>query len=96
MVDAAGEEESEMRPLTVVPPAFGKRVSHLVVGILSRPDLLVFALPSLCLVHTHILEGMQVVDLAADPWGEALAIRDAGSHAIHVLAWPLSRMPTLE
>lgn len=81
--------------LAVVPPAAGNRgVSHLVIGCTS--DLLVLSLPSLVLVHTHRLEGMTVDALAADPWGNSLAVVDSSANAIHVLTWPLPGMPALE
>ena len=83
------------RPLAVVPPAPGKKVSHLVVGKFKAPELLVLSLPGLVLVHTHRLEGMKVTGLAADPWGGALAVHDVESKALHVLAWPLPGMPPL-
>lgn len=81
--------------LAVVPAAPGKQVSHLVVCD-DYNQLLVIALPDLTLVHTHTLEGMRIEALAADPWGEALAVADAESAAILVLAWPLPGMPALE
>ena len=84
------------RPLAVVPPAPGKRVSHLVVGTGKSSELLVLSLPGLALVHTHSLEGMEVGGLAADPWGGALAVCDDKSKSCHVLAWPLPGMPPLE
>ena len=46
------------------------------------------SLPGHTLVHTHKLEGMGVMGLAADPWGGALAVSDSATEAIHVLAWP--------
>ena len=93
-VTAAGSD-FEGRSLVVVPPASGKNVSHLVVGTLGTPRLLVLSLPDLILVHTHSLVGMGVLGLAADPWGRALAVRESSS-SIHVLAWPLPGMPEVE
>ena len=90
---AAAGTSSLPRPLAVVPPAPGKGVSHLVVGTSSSPELLVLSLPGLALVHTHRLEGMRVTGLAADPWGGALAVCDAASKSLYVLAWPLPGMP---
>ena len=84
------------RPLAVVPPAPGKRISHLVVGTGESSELLVLSLPGHTLVHTHSLEGMEVTGLAADPWGGALAVCDDKSKSCHVLAWPLPGMPPLE
>ena len=86
------------RPLAVMPPAPGKRVSHLVVGSAWTPELLVLSLPDLALVHTHMLEGVSVMGLAADPWGAALLVRfsESKSSALHVLAWPLSGMQPLQ
>ena len=94
-VAAAGIMEG-FRPLTVIPPAAGKTVSHLVVGAESSPELRVLSLPGLVLEHTHRLEGMRVIGLAADPWGGALAVCDAASQAVHVLAWPLPGMSPLQ
>ena len=82
--------------VAVVPPAPGKRVSNLVVTAFGTPELRVFSLPDLALVHTHTLDGMRVVGLAADPWGESLAVCDVVSQALHVLAWPLPGMPLLQ
>lgn len=89
-------ERAHGRPLAVVPPGPGKRVSHLVVSTADTAELLILALPDFALVHTHTLRGMMVRAIAADPWGEALAVSDAVSHAIHVMAWPLPGMPVLE
>ena len=94
-VTAAGSRDDH-RPLAVVPPAPGKRASHLVVGTGESSELLVLSLPSLALVHTHRLEGMKVLGLAADPWGGALAVCDAASQFLHVLTWPLPGMPPLQ
>lgn len=96
IVEASGDKVCLGRLVAVVPPAPGKRVSHLVVGSVARPELLVLALPDETLVHTHTLAGMAVVELAADPWGEALAVIDGESKALHVLSWPLPGMPVLE
>ena len=93
---AAAGTIHDTRPLAVVPPAPGKRVSHLVVGVAFSSTLLVLSLPGLSLVHTHSLEGMQVMGLAADPWGGALAVCDAASETLHVLAWPLPGMPQMQ
>lgn len=99
-VTAAGVR-AVSRPLAVVPPVPGKRTSHLVVGTHGSSELLVLSLPDLILVHTHNLERagheegdspMDVAGLAADPWGGALAVCDAASEAIHVIAWPLPGM----
>lgn len=95
VVAAVGERHG-WRPLAVVPSAAGKRVSHLVVGTMQPPELLVFALPELTLVHTHKLKRMLIHALAADPWGEALAVGDNATDSVHVLAWPLPGMPVLE
>ena len=94
-VEAAGTSNG-YHPLAVMPPAVGKTTSYLVVGTLSKPELRVIALPSLMLVHTHVLEGMRVRRLAADPMGRALAIGSYSSDTIRVLAWPLRGMPPLE
>jgi hypothetical protein len=95
VLQAAGETES-WRPLAVVPPAPGQRTSYLVVGTINTPTLLVLSLPDRRLVHTHTLEGMMVVGLAADPSGTALAVCDSVSKAVHVLPWPLPGMPPLQ
>ena len=79
-----------------MPPAPGKSVSHLVVGTAGEPELLVLSLPGLVLMHTHRLDLMKVMGLAADPWGGALAVCDAASEALHVLTWPLPGMPLLD
>ena len=91
-------ESRGVRPLTVVPPAPGKTVSHLVVcfGADTSADslptkLIALSLPTLVLVHTHTLEGLSVQSVAADPWGAAIAVCDY-SGTIHVLAWPLPGM----
>ena len=91
----AGVRQS-MRLFAVVPPATGKMVSHLVVGHAWSSELLVLSLPSLALVHTHILKGMQIGGLAADPTGDALAVCDGALNFLHVLAWPLPGMPPLQ
>jgi len=94
-VGAAGSSKYS-RTLAIVPPAPGKRVSHLVVGSRNSSELVILSLPGLAFVHSHNLEGMQVTGLAADPWGAALAACDRVSGAIHVLGWPLPGMPPLE
>jgi hypothetical protein len=95
VVHAAGST-CDWRPLAVVPPAPGKRTSYLVVGTYTTPTLHVLSLPDRRLVHTHTLEGMIVMGLAADPSGTALAVCDSASEAIHVLPWPLPGMPPLQ
>jgi hypothetical protein len=87
-VRAAGTADN-WRSLAVMPPTPGRQTSYLIVGTLGKPKLLVLSLPDRRLVHTHTLEGMQVMCLAADPSGTALAVCDAASKAIHVLPWPL-------
>ena len=94
-VAAAGTRQG-VRTLAVVPPAPGKAISHLVVGTHCTSELLVLTLPGLALVHTHALEGMRVSGLAADPWGQAIAVCDIYSKMLHVLAWPLPGMPPLQ
>ena len=93
---AAARKRLCPRILAVVPPARGKLVSHLVVGSKLSAELLVLALPGLELVHTHRLKGVGVLGLAADPWGEALAVCDANFKTISVLSWPLPGMAPLE
>jgi hypothetical protein len=94
-VEAACDSD-DIRPLAVVPPAPGQHTSYLVVGTCGTPTLLVLSLPDRRLVHTHTLEGMQVMGLAADPSGTALAVCDYKSNAVHVLPWPLPGMPPLQ
>ena len=95
ILTSEGGQKGQWRPLAVVPPWPEKCVSHLVVGAWNAPELLVFALPSLDLVHVHELRGMQVIGLAADPWGQVLAVSDYDSKAICALAWPLPGMQAL-
>jgi hypothetical protein len=92
IVEAAGSTRND-RPVAVVPPAPGQRTSYLVVGRCYSPTLRVLSLPDRRLVHTHTLEGMEVMGLASDPSGTALVVCDAASKAIHVLPWPLPGMP---
>lgn len=82
--------------LAVMPPAANKMNSHLIIATAVELCIYRLNLPDLTLVHTHKLKGMQVAGLAADPWGEALAVCDDDADSIHVLAWPLPGMPTLE
>jgi DNA-binding beta-propeller fold protein YncE len=84
------------RPLAVIPPAPGQRTSYLVMGTLRTPTLLLLSLPNRRLVHTHTLEGMEVMGLVADPSGTAVAVCDSASNAVHVLPWPLPGMPPLQ
>jgi hypothetical protein len=95
VVEAAGDT-GYSRPFAVVPPAPGKCTSYLVVGTVDTPTLLVLSLPDRSLVHTHTLEEMEVMGLAADPSGTALAVCDCASDAVHVLPWPLPGMPPLQ
>jgi hypothetical protein len=95
VVEAAGDND-DFHPLAVVPHDPDQRTSYLVVGIYGTPTLLVLSLPDRRLVHTHTLEGICVVGLAADPSGTALAVCDRLSEAIHVLPWPLPGMPPLQ
>ena len=92
----AADTSTYMRPIAVVPPATGKSMSHLIVGTCGEHVLRVIALPSLTLVHTHVMEGILIRSLAADPSGRAIAVSDSASNEIHVLAWPLPGMPPLE
>jgi hypothetical protein len=95
VVEAAGDT-SYWRPLAVVPPDPGQRTSYLVVCTLNSHTLLVLSLPDRHLVHTHTLEGIEVMGLAADPSGTALTLCDGVSEAVHVLPWPLPGMPPLQ
>jgi hypothetical protein len=95
VVKAAGTGDN-LLPLAVMPPTPGLHASYLVVGTYDTPTLLVMSLPDRRLVHTHMLKGMRVTGLAADPSGTALAVCDARSKAIHVLPWPLPGMPPLQ
>ena len=66
--------------------------AHLVCAKFGTPVLLVFSLPDLALVHSHTLDGVGVWGLAADPWGDVLAVSDSQSKAVRILAWPLPGM----
>lgn len=46
-------------------------------------------------VHTHRLDGVQVMGLAADPSGTALIVCDRASRSVLVMPWPLPGMPAL-
>ncbi len=83
------------RLVVVMPPAPGLHTSYLIVGTENSPTLHVISLPDRRLVHTHTLEGKEVVGLAADPSGTALAVCDKVSRAVHVLSWPLPGMPAM-
>ena len=93
-VESAGDKNN-FRLLAVMPPASGKRTSFLLVATCDSPNIRVVSLPDFALVHKHTLEGMKVMGLAADPWGGTLAVCDAESNAVHILAWPLPGMPPL-
>jgi hypothetical protein len=95
VVEAAGTADKG-RPLAVMPPTPGRHTSYLVVGTHGKRTLRVLSLSDRRLVHTHTLEGMGVMGLAADPSGTALAVCDRASKAIHVLPWPLPGMPPLQ
>jgi hypothetical protein len=95
VVEAAGTTANE-RPLAVMPPAPGQRTSYLIIGTLGSSKLRMLSLSDRHLVHTHTLEGLEVVGLAADPSGTALAVCDYKSKAVHVLPWPLPGMPPLQ
>jgi hypothetical protein len=84
------------RPVAVMPPTPVRHTSYLVVGTMDKPTLRVLSLPDRRLAHTHTLEGIRVMGLAADPSGTVLAVCDAASEAIHVLPWPLPGMPPLQ
>ena len=103
MRDGPSVAVGDGRLIAIVPPAPGKRVSHLVVCTTIRAELLVFSLPNLVLVHTHTVMLSRytkmssiVTALAADPWGGALAMYNILDRALHVLPWPLTGMPLLE
>jgi hypothetical protein len=81
--------------LAVMPPTPGRHTSYLIVGT-HLSTLHVLSLPDRRLVHTHTLEGIDVMGLAADPSGTAFAVCDGSSEAIHVLPWPLPGMPPLQ
>jgi len=74
-VAAAGAAHN-VRPLAVMPPALSSAPHTSSWEPLAEPELRVFSLPGLAVIHTHRLEGMQVGGLAADPWGTALAVCD--------------------
>ena len=54
----------------------------------KEPTIYMFSIPSHKLIRTHSFSGMEIVSLCADPLGNALAIGDAVSSNIHVIAWP--------
>lgn len=96
IVEAAGSTK-KLRPLVVVPPAPGHwpggARSFLVVGSgVGGSVLRILSLPDRRLVHTHTLGGMQIVGLAADPSGNAIAVCDAAVAGVYVLPWPLVGM----
>jgi hypothetical protein len=91
-LEAAGYAD-RYRPLAVMPPAPGRLTSYLIVGEHESPTLHVLSLPGRRLVHVHTLEGMEVMGLAADPSGTALAVCDRASKSVHILPWPLPGMP---
>lgn len=66
-VEAAGVTAAR-RPLALMPPTRGSGGGrpYLVVGTQKSSELRVLALPSLALVHTHTLPGVQVQGLGAD------------------------------
>ena len=68
-VSAAGQGRGSCVLAVVPPPSRSKQRSHLVVGSHGSPVLRVVSIPDLALMHTHTLEGMMVVGLAADPSG---------------------------
>ena len=76
--------------MTVVPPARGKRLHHLVVGTEAKEEVRVIALPEHRLVATISL-GLKVEGLAADPSGCALIVVDASQ--VYALEWPLKGLP---
>ena len=92
-IEAAGATDN-WRPIVIMPQASGQCTSFLVVGNISCSNLRVFLLPDRRLVHTHELKGIDVMGLAADPSGTALAVPDGASNAIHVMPWPLPGMKT--
>ena len=96
-VSAAGTSRN-FRHLAVIPPAPGKRSSYLAIGTHQDWEIQVLSLPSLALVSTEWMEDpdCHVAGLVADPWGTALAVCDAISSSIHIVAWPLPQMPELE
>ena len=50
------------------------RLLPVVVGSIGSPVLRVVSIPDLALVHTHTIERMMVVGLAADTGGAVLAV----------------------
>jgi hypothetical protein len=94
-LDAAGETAS-FRPLAIMPPAYGRHNSYLIVGTRDKPTLHVISIPDHRLVHTHVLEGIEVTGLAADPHGNALLVCDRVTKSLHVMSWPLHGMPPVQ
>ena len=79
-----------------MPPAPGKRLSHLIVGTESEAELYIIALPTHTLVcKVSLTAGMRVQGLAADPYGKALVVCTV-SGGVDALEWPLLGMPPLE
>ena len=96
-VVAAAERGIYDYPLVVVPPAPGKKTSHLVISSQKLSESFVLELPGRSLVHTHRIAGvMKVVGLTADPGGTAIAFCEETSETLHVLGWPLPGMLPLE
>ena len=109
MVEAAGSTAAR-RPLALMPaPRGGPGQSVLVVGTQKSSELRLLALPSLELIHTHVLEGVQVQGLGADSArhyaqagdGEdsgtpSLIVFDIASGDVLILPWPLEGMPLLD
>lgn len=98
-LEAAGSVKSR-RPMAVVPPAPGRRLSHLVVGIEGRTGVRVVALPAHTLVcEVAVLRApdgrpILVQGLAAGTLGSSLVV--CSKDEAHVLPWPLPGMPELE
>jgi hypothetical protein len=84
------------RLLAVMPPAPGKRRSHLIVGTWGESDVIVMSLPDCIHVHTQLLSNCHVRGIAADPSGTALAVCDGASGETRLMAWPIEGMPELE
>lgn len=89
-------DDSDPRTLAVVPPARGKRMSHLVVGGCGGPFVGVYSLPGGEYLGSFQLGQSRWTDidaLAADAGGASVTY--AHNHDIHVVPWPFEGMPPI-
>lgn len=64
-----GVGETDTHTLAEMHPARGKRFSHLVIGSLSIPELIVYELLCLDLVITHSMQEMAMMGRSPTPGG---------------------------